>query len=224
MVQSGRVKEGLQADQAVLLLASQGMTRLHSYIVARDYGFAPNPFFGYCTLATCMVYIREGAEVGDWVVGTGSGSKSKQRGGYLVYAMRVEEISTFDEYWSDPRFRAKRPDMYSSEMKSFGDNIYHRNVVDGSWSQADSHHSLGDGSPNVRNIVHDTKVDRVLISRDFVYCGGEGPMIPAFDGIYIHGPRKRYMNRFPKDVVNGFARWVRSLGNTGYCGTPLDWR
>ena len=85
------------------------MARLHSYIVARDFGFAPNPFFGYCTLATCMVYIREGAEVGDWVAGTGSGRKSVQREGYLVFAMRVEEILTFDEYWSDPRFRVKRP-------------------------------------------------------------------------------------------------------------------
>ena len=27
--------------------------RLHSYVVARDYGFAPNPFLGVCTLATC---------------------------------------------------------------------------------------------------------------------------------------------------------------------------
>ena len=200
------------------------MARLHSYIVARDFGFAPNPFFGYCTLATCMVYIREGAEVGDWVAGTGSGRKSVQREGYLVFAMRVEEILTFDEYWSDPRFRVKRPDMYSSKMKSFGDNIYHRDGVDGSWSQADSHHSLDDGSPNSRNITHDTKVDRVLISRDFVYYGGEGPQIPALRGTKIHGFRKRYMNYFPIDVVNEFARWVRTLGDRGYSGTPLDWR
>ena len=127
----------------------------------------------------------------------GSGEESKKREGCLVYAMRVEEILTLDEYWFDPRFRVKGPDMYSSEMKGFGDNIYHRNVVDGSWSQADSHHSLDDGSPNLRNIVHDTKVERVLISRDFVYYGGEGPQIPAFNGTKIHGFRKRYMNYFP---------------------------
>ena len=224
MVQSGRCKEGLQTDKKVLLLVGIAMTRLHSYIVARDYGFAPNPFFGYCTLATCMVFIREHAKIGDWVVGTGSGSIAKQRGGHLVYAMRVEEILTFDEYWSDFRFRRKRPDMYSSVRNSFGDNIYHRNGDDGFWSQVDSHHSLDDGSPNKRNIVHDTKVDRVLIGRDFVYYGGDGPKIPAFRRTIIHGQGKRYMSRFPKDVVNEFVSWIGSLGDTGYCGTPLDWR
>ena len=199
------------------------MATLHSYIVARDYGFAPNPFFGYCTLATCMVFIRERAEVGDWVVGTGSGSKSKQRGGYLVYAMRVEEILTFNDYWFDSRFSEKRPDMYSSVMKSFGDNIYHRCDYDGSWSQADSHHSLSDGSPNIANIAHDTSVDRVLVSRDSVYCGGEGPKIPEFSGTSIHGFGKRYMNQFSAEVVGEFAHWVRSLGESGVCGSPLDW-
>ncbi|MFH1865797.1 MAG: hypothetical protein ABIK85_07930, partial [Candidatus Eisenbacteria bacterium] len=38
--------------------------RLFSYIVARDYGFAPNPFCGVCTLATCKPKIRESASVG----------------------------------------------------------------------------------------------------------------------------------------------------------------
>lgn len=28
--------------------------RCFSYIVARDYGFAPNPFHGFCTLANCI--------------------------------------------------------------------------------------------------------------------------------------------------------------------------
>ena len=46
--------------------------RLHSYVVARDYGFAPNPFFGVCTLATCKPKIRSAAKLGDWVMGTGS--------------------------------------------------------------------------------------------------------------------------------------------------------
>ena len=75
--------------------------RLYSYIVANDTGFAPNPFHGYCTLATCKPRIRKTARVGDWIVGTGS--KRNGKAGYAVYAMRVTEIMTFDEYWSDPR-------------------------------------------------------------------------------------------------------------------------
>src|SRR5262245_31415483 len=44
--------------------------RLYSYVVARDYGFAPNPFYGFCTLATCKPDIRRTADIGDWIVGT----------------------------------------------------------------------------------------------------------------------------------------------------------
>ena len=197
------------------------MTRLHSYIVARDYGFAPNPFYGFCTLATCMVRIRAWAEVGDWIVGTGS--KRRDRGGHLVYAMRIDETQSFDEYWDDPRFRAKRPDMYASKVKAFGDNIYHRNNSDGSRHQADSHHSLSDGSPNMNNLRHDTKVDRVLVGRDFVYYGGTGPQVPVFSGVSIIQSGIGHRSSFPAKIIGEFVQWISSLDETGYCGAPSDW-
>ena len=37
---------------------------LYSYVITRDYGFAPNPFGGICTLATCKPGIRNHAKVG----------------------------------------------------------------------------------------------------------------------------------------------------------------
>lgn len=46
--------------------------RLYVYVVTHDTGFAPNPFHGYCTLATCKPHIRGRAEAGDWVIGLGS--------------------------------------------------------------------------------------------------------------------------------------------------------
>jgi hypothetical protein len=110
---------------------AEAHVRLYSYVVARDYGFAPNPFYGFCTLATCKPNIRKTAQVGDWVIGTGS--KSKARDGQLVYAMRVSETMTFDEYWADPRFASKRPSLVGSLKQAFGDNIYHR-TADGGWS------------------------------------------------------------------------------------------
>lgn len=39
--------------------------KLFSYIVTHDAGFAPNPFWGYCTLACCKPAIRRTANVGD---------------------------------------------------------------------------------------------------------------------------------------------------------------
>ena len=197
------------------------MPRLYSYIVARDYGFAPNPFFGFCTLATCKPRIRKMAVVGDWIVGTGS--RSHGRAAHIVYAMRVSEAMSFNEYWYDARFHDKRPNMYASMHKAFGDNIYHCNKTTGKWSQADSHHSRKDGTPNTKNICHDTRVDRILVSDDFIYWGGIGPRIPQSfsDEICKIGPGHRC--KFSADLVRRCITWLRGCNEIGYCGDPLDW-
>src|SRR6266542_6663838 len=90
------------------------------------------------TLATCKPLIRKTARIGDWVVGTGSAERARQ--GYLVYVMQVSEVIAFDEYWSDPRFAEKRPNLRGSKKQAFGDNIYHRDPEGGPWLQAASHH------------------------------------------------------------------------------------
>ncbi|MFC0668681.1 hypothetical protein ACFSKY_14665 [Azotobacter chroococcum] len=97
--------------------------KLYSYVVARDFGFAPNPFFGFCTLATCKPKIRKHASVGDWVVGTGAKSTYDYKG-RLIYAMQVSEVLSFDEYWNDARFILKRPNLKGSLKVMYGDNIY----------------------------------------------------------------------------------------------------
>ena len=200
------------------------MPTLYSYVVARDFGFAPNPFYGFCTLATCKPQIRKTAQVGDWIIGAGSKSKkSKRRERRLVYAMRVSEVMSFNEYWQDPRFHEKRPDMYASIRKAFGDNIYHRDNTANEWIQIDSHHSYEHGKPNLKNLCHDTKIDRVLISDDFIYWGGSGPPIPAFSGTDICKCGRGHKCRFPKKLIEDCIAWLRNINETGYCGTPLEW-
>lgn len=197
--------------------------RLHSYVVARDFGFAPNPFYGFCTLATCKPKIRQSAKIGDWIVGTGS--KVRGRDGYLVYVMRVMESTTFNDFWNDPRFQEKKPDLRGSKKQAFGDNIYHR-VGNGQWRQIDSHHSHPHGVCNQHNVANDTQADRVLISTDFIYWGGNGPKIPGrfrdYEGHDICGKRG-HKNKFPNEMVQSFVDWLRSLGEVGYRGAPLDW-
>ena len=196
------------------------MPRLFSYTVRHDHGFAPNPFFGFCTLATCKPRIRQTASVGDWIAG--GGTKSKGRGGHLVYAMRVTEAMTFDEYWDDPRFLDKRPDKRATFEKGFGDNIYHRDKTTHRWRQAPSKHSNKCGKVNMRNLRHDTQVDRVLVSEDFIYYGGSCPLIPTFRGCNLYfglGHKCRY----PDEVVEDFISWIRSFSGAGLCGRPLEW-
>ena len=198
------------------------LAKLFSYIVKVDSGFAPNPFHGYCTLATCKPVIRRIAKVGDWIVGTSS--KSKGRGGRLVFAMRVEETMTFQEYWEDRRFRRKRPDARSTPERACGDNIYYRDLESPQFRQLRSFHNRQDGSQNRNMLIHDTKVDRVLVSTDFIYWGGEVPSIPEFDGESIvhttHGHRSNFSNR----VVREFVAWIRGFDTDGFLGAPLDFR
>jgi hypothetical protein len=198
--------------------------RLYSYVVRYDVGFAPNPFYGVCTLATCKPDIRKTASMGDLIIGTGSAGQ--QRTGYLVFVMRVIEIMNYDNYWADQRFASKKPNMHGSMKQAYGDNIYHRSPGSESWIQENSRHSLADGTPNSKNIKHDTKCPRVLISDDFAYFGGTGPEIPkgfrSFDGYDICVARG-YKNHFPESLIQAFEAWWRALGVTGYVDRPGDW-
>ena len=196
---------------------------LYSYVVARDYGFAPNPFFGVCTLATCKPKIRKHTQVGDWIVGTGS--KAYGLEGRLVFAMKVAEALTFDNYWADLRYFRKRPNLRGSLKQAYGDNIYHHNHQTGRWLQENSHHSLADGRPNPKNIQHDTQADRVLVGTEFTYWGATGPLIPRrfrqYQGYDVCGGRGHKCT-FPADLIESFIAWIQSLRVTGYVGQPSE--
>jgi hypothetical protein len=52
--------------------------KLCSYIIKNDTGFAPNPFWGYCTLAACTPnHMGLHLYPGDWIIGTESVVKCK---------------------------------------------------------------------------------------------------------------------------------------------------
>ncbi len=193
--------------------------KLYSYVVARDFGFAPNPFFGFCTLATCKPEIRKRAVVGDWVIGTGS--KVRKRGNRIVFGMRVTATMTFNQYWADPTFASKKPYLLGSKKLAFGDNIYFKN--NGTWHQENSHHSLANGRPNRANIAHDTQTDRVLVSADFVYWGGEGPAIPAAMAKKLCKSGPGHRCDFDEASIDDVVKWLRLAGAWGYAGAPLDW-
>lgn len=143
---------------------------LFIYSVTRDLGFAPNPFHGVCTLATCKPAIRAKAEVGDWVVGVG-GADLKNHRKRCIYAMEVTEKISFQNYWDDVRFSLKRPVRNGSMVQILGDNIYHKDDS-GSWIQENSHHSNEDGTVNDGNLKRDTgRTQSVLISSRFIYFG-----------------------------------------------------
>lgn len=156
---------------------------LYAYAITRDFGFAPNPFHGSCTLATCKPRIRKSANVGDWVLGIG-GAKLKSVQRKCIVLMKITEKTTFNEYWKDPRFSIKKPARNGSHVQMLGDNIYHQDD-NNEWIQEDSHHSNSDGSFNMTNLRTDTSSDQVLISDHFYYFGDKAIAIDL-DSIGYH--------------------------------------
>ncbi len=197
-----------------------GTTNLFTYVLAFDSGFAPNPFGGYCTLATCKPKIRKRAQIGDWIVGTGSNAKSVRRGKFLVYVMRVEEVLTFSQYWYDPRFVDKKPNLRGSYLMACGDNIYQPHPSGSGWLQSESYHSQRDREKHIR---HDTKVNRVLLSREFVYFGAQGPKIPKHlrEAGLVHPGQNHTRIPCPQTMAV-FEAWFKTLGRMGYRGKPQD--
>jgi hypothetical protein len=151
------------------------MPTIYVYVVDRDFGFAPNPFHGLCSLATCKPKIRKKAQLGDWVVGMGGGRLKAT--GQCLFAMKVTSKVTFDEYWSNDLYKDKKPVRNGSKKTIVGDNIYHQ--VNQEWVQQDSHHSYPDGSPNPHNVKNDTQSNAVLLSDHFYYFGNTAPQISS---------------------------------------------
>jgi hypothetical protein len=190
--------------------------KIYSYVVARDFGFAPNPFHGYCTLATCKPNIREKASVGDLVIGTRKSPNSTQ----VVFLMFVTEILTFEQYWNDERFRRKQPTFDSSLKNAFGDNIYHLDEA-GQWIQEDSHHTYEDGSLCIDNLRTDTKSNRVLISNDFAYWGSSSIELPEYlRPLVKRGPGHKTL--FDAEFKEQVVQWAYQQSR-GVFGTPINW-
>lgn len=197
--------------------------RIFSYKLSRDYGFAPNPFHGVCTLATCKPQIRKGAQIGDLIIGCGS--KELGMHGKIIFAMRVSEKMTFQQYWNDPRFSTKKVNFQASKAAAYGDNIYH--IENNQWVQEDSHHSFDGGVVNPENLRRDVGSDNVLIGADFVYWGSNAPTMPLqlrnIDGDDLLPYGRNYRSIFSSKFVNEITTWFDTTPERGNLGRPTSW-
>jgi hypothetical protein len=93
--------------------------RLWRYVMVTDNGGAPNYDAPYPTLAICKPMIRKGAEVGDMIMGFAGSIMAPGNPNCVLWAGVISEKLTFESYWSDLRFRSKRPGVSRRP-----DNIY----------------------------------------------------------------------------------------------------
>ncbi len=197
--------------------------RIFSYKIEHDLGLAPNPFGGFCTLAVCKPQIRKNKnlKLGDWVVGTGSNKLGKLH--KLIFAMKVEEKLTFEEYWDDPRFLYKRPVINGSLVQMYGDNIYHRDAKTNVWVQEDSAHSLESGRENAKHKSTDLGGRFVLVSQHFYYFGKKAIQIPKELLEVCSNGRNSKIDAIPVGIRSQFVAWIESAASKGIHGDPIGW-
>lgn len=196
----------------------------YSYKVEHDFGLAPNPFGGYCTLAICKGDIRKNRrlQLGDWVFGTGSAKLKNLY--HLIYAMQIDEKLTFEQYWDDERFQYKKPVLNGSLVQLYGDNIYHKEAKTGSWIQEDSAHSLAKGALNENHLDADISGKNVLISTNFYYFGDNAIKIDdEFLPICSKGRSVKSI-AIPDKTAQNFVQWLQTNFNKGISGDPINWK
>ena len=165
---------------------------LYCYKMTHDTGFAPNPYHGVLTLATCKPVIRRCAKKGYWISGWTSNvvyDKNNEKHTFtddtqkLIYLARVSENPLLIEsYWEQyPQKRQPEQSGKNTKPKNcrndlskvadnryFGDNIYEpdNNETFGFKRHETPHHGE-------QNKEHDLSGRNVLICKEFYYFGIE---------------------------------------------------
>ncbi len=212
----------------------RALDMLYSYKLTHDAGFAPSPFFGALTLATCKPKMRQKRAEGEWIAGFTSSSLCGDRPGYerLIYLMLIDEKLTIAEYFEDDRFADKKCDPDSDQgVRRAGDNIY-RPRHPGAHLPSDFEQMPNpnhwDGSSGCRvgdSRNKDVNGGFVLISRRFVYFGRDALDIPAdLRPAVLIGMSPYGAPTHDEEKIRKFVEYVFEHAPEGpIVGSPHDW-
>ena len=210
---------------------------LWSYKITYDTGFAPNPFGGLLTLATCRPDLRRSRCIGDWIAGFTSGKLNGDAVGSerLIFLMRVKEKIAIADYHRDPRFAKKIPvPKAQRQVDRCGDNIYRplcdNAVLPRHFEQLcnENHYdgAKGCNSPEFPGLdgfrTKDVKGKNVLIASQFVYFGRDAIEIPA--SIRPNVPRYKEVCMTDEKSAQSFIGYVlQKAGSKRVVNAPHSW-
>lgn len=144
-------------------------------------------------------------------------SAPKALGNKLVYAMKVEDKLTHDQYFRDPRFDSKKPATKSPNSRSkCGDNMYYRAKGNGHYKQKESAIHGAD------EFKRDTSSEYVLVSSrdDFYYFGKDAKELPPrlLKQIVVG---RGHRSKFEPDTIKEVIKFISHLPK-GIKGEPRD--
>ncbi len=132
----------------------------------------------------------------------------------MLYAMEVSEIVELDNYFHDPRFQVKKPNLRGDWKQRCGDNFYSRNA-DGTWIQHRNRFHLDESVKR-----QDTKFARVFIGKQFWYRGKSASSVPPQFSLLFGGRGARV--RHDQALAEDFIRWVATAFEPGVRSDPND--
>lgn len=186
---------------------------LYCYKMTHDTGFAPNPYHGILTLATCKPTIRRCAQEGYWISGwtsntvQGKNQKFNLKGEpqKLIYLALVSKKHSIADYW------VKYPQKRSKGLTDSGDNIYEP-LADGGFKQ---HDNGGGHGPD--NKEHDLSGLSVLVCEEFYYFGVE-QALPVDKDFVVPRCKKIPLD---DDRALGIINYVKNHFKPGINSVPL---
>lgn len=204
--------------------------QLYSYKMTNDSGFAPNPFGATLTLATCKPMIRKCKKKGQWIAGFTSKAMTRDNVGEerLVYLMRIGEKIHLGDYYFDPRFQDKIPDMNApGPIPKAGDNIYLRSYKGAlehfEFQQIRNPNHWGISGPSEYDLRRDISGQFALIADEFYYFGARALMIPMDVRPLLPLGQSAHGRLTPPDQAERFVQFIRNIYKPGRHGNPTTW-
>ena len=196
---------------------------VYAYKMTNDSGFAPNPFFGKLTLATCKPGIRQSKKIGDYIAGFTSkelcGEKCLNR---LIFLAKISDIIPHFDYFNHPEFQEKIPKNNKEFIYRAGDNIY-KPLVDNpkSWKDFETIENFNHDDTQKE---HDLSGINVLISEEFWYFGRNALKIAPELQINIPEKQTRYGEKTEGERFKKFLKALKEkFGKHGIYGKPFKW-
>lgn len=189
------------------------MATLFSYCIPFDDGAAPNPFWGVCTLNICKPVIRRVAEVGDWIVGTGStryGFENK-----VVYAMEVTKTMIMRDYYF--HCVASMPEKIPDETS----NLFERKVGDCIYDFSIDPPGIFPGVHDEGNRKRDLGGEKCLLSTHFYYFGDKPQPLPLYL-LPIVKQGQSHKSTFNDPFFDDFVSWItkQQHARNAICSQP----
>ncbi|MBN1330474.1 MAG: hypothetical protein JXA54_13450 [Candidatus Heimdallarchaeota archaeon] len=190
--------------------------RLFSYIVKYDTGAAPNPYGKYCTLVICKPRIRKAADIGDWIVGTGTADNpfdGKDYSNKVIYAMEITDKVDMEKYHE---YCQRSNSQYGNELKNkipkFESKDYTKQMGDCIYYNISNNYETAELRPGIHKkdcMERDLSGKYALISNHYYYFGDKAVEIKE-DLKPIVAITQGHRSDANKNYVAEFIKWIES--------------